>query len=485
MDGQDIQEVKLSELEFSLRIDAEYYKPFYVELEKHLSNLKHAPLYEKANFLIGPFGSAFTVENYEEISPYRYIRGRDVKPFFLQDENAFMPQKDYFRLDKYALQKDDVLVSVVGTLGNAAIVTQEALPAIFSCKSTVVRTNQLRPRYLLAYLNTELGKALLLRKTRGTVQTGLNLDDLKSLVVFVPEDAFQKQIEAIISTSEEKIQESKNFYQQAENVLLEHLGLKDWQPSDAGVSVKRFAESFGVLARLDAEHYQPKYGALEQQLSSFENLKIKDLVNYSVSSGATPKAGGDAYTDVEQGVPFIRAVDLKNSRVSTDNFIYIKPEVHNSILKKTRLKRNDVLFSIAGTVGRCALFRHNFAANINQAVSILRFNEERVKRLYVTTFFNSEIGKLYVSKYARQGLQTNLNLEEVGNLSVPVLDMDIQEQITQKVEASFGSEALSRNLLDLAKRGVELAIEESEAEAQTWIAAQLAELGVDLAATAE
>ena len=197
---------------------------------------------------------------------------------------------------------------------------------------------------------------------------------------------------------------------------------------------------------------------------------MADLVDYPISSGITPKAGGDDYTDAENGVPFIRAVDLVNGLVDTDNQNYIKPEVHHQTLKRTQLKQNDFLFSIAGTVGRCSLFQHTFEANINQAVAILRFNDARVNHYYLMLLFNSAIGKEFVAKYARQGLQTNLNLTEVGELSIPIIDVETQTKIACLVQQSFALKAQSERLLDAAKQAVETAIETNEDAALAWLA---------------
>ncbi|MGX2973399.1 restriction endonuclease subunit S, partial [Helicobacter sp. T3_23-1059] len=175
------------------------------------------------------------------------------------------------------------------------------------------------------------------------------------------------------------------------------------------LSIRPLSQSYGISGRLDSEYYQTKYDAIERKIKSFDTIKLKDLVDYPISSGATPKAGGDDYTDSNQGIPFLRAVDLKNSRVETANFIYIKPQIHKTTLKRTQLQNSDVLFSIAGTIGRCAIFDYDFEANINQALCILRFAESRgILRLYLITFFNSKIGQVYLEKYSRQGLQTNL-----------------------------------------------------------------------------
>ncbi len=146
--------------------------------------MNNARLSDVASFLIGPFGSSFDTNNYLENGKYRYVRGQDVKPFILkEDDNRYVPKADFIRLNKYALKAGDILLSVVGTIGNASIVQDKNLPSIFSCKSTVIRTKELPSAYILAWLNCTYGKQLLCRRERGAVQKGLNLEDLRSLPV--------------------------------------------------------------------------------------------------------------------------------------------------------------------------------------------------------------------------------------------------------------------------------------------------------------
>jgi restriction endonuclease S subunit len=161
---------------------------------------------------------------------------------------------------------------------------------------------------------------------------------------------------------------------------------------------------------------------------------------------------------------------LKEGEVVTENFIYIKKEIHKGALKRTQVKKGDLLFSIAGTVGRCALFDHSFEANINQAVSILRFDNNIVNKLYLIVFFNSEIGKEFVSKYSRQGVQTNLTLTEVADLRIPVIDISKQLAIADLVKESSRLRKRSEHLLEVAKKAVEMAIEKGEERAIEWMA---------------
>ena len=77
-------------------------------------------------------------------------------------------------------------------------------------------------------------------------------------------------------------------------------------------------------------------------------------------------------------------------------------------------------------------------------------------------------------------MQTNLNLNEVSNLKIPVLEWSAQEKISQKVQESVDIKRKSKQLLEIAKTGVERAIETDEATATTWMNQQLKALGVDL-----
>ena len=99
----------------------------------------------------------------------------------------------------------------------------------------------------------------------------------------------------------------------------------------------------------------------------------------------------------------------------------------------------------------------------------MRFDEIQVLKLYIVCLFNSNIGKEYISKYSRQGVQTNLNLDEVSNLEIPILPMKTQQTIAEKIQKSFQLKKQSAHLLKTAKRAVEIAIEQNEACALNYI----------------
>ena len=67
-------------------------------------------------------------------------------------------------------------------------------------------------------------------------------------------------------------------------------------------------------------------------------------------------------------------------------------------------------------------------------------------------------------------------VNEIENVVIPIIDIEKQKQIAVLVEESFSLKKQSEHLLEVAKQAVEMAIEESEEAALSWIEKQTKEL---------
>jgi restriction endonuclease S subunit len=420
------------------------------------------------------------VENYDEKSLCRYVRGRDVKPFFvMDDENVNVPESDYERLSKYKLKENDLLISVVGTLGNVSIVTKEIIPAIFSCKSTVVRSKSvIFSKYLLAYLNSDIGKKLLVRKARGAIQTGLNLDDLKTALVYLPNLSFQELIAHILDLSKSSIDQSKEIHHQAEELLLSELGLKDWQPTEETVAVKSFAESFLSSGRLDAEYYQPKYDQLYESLEIACLDKGWELRKLASLSSLFKYGTSEPLEYIDGGVPFLRIADLQKYRFNEKDLKFISQEAAKQ--QKSTVKTGDVLISRSGTLGLAIVIPEYLNNSVYGSYFILtRPDRSLIEPTYLALYLNSLIGKLQTEQANTGAIQTNLTIPVLESLLIVCPPVDVQQRFVDKVNQSYDAEDKSKQLLEIAKIGVEKAIETDEATATDWINQQLEALGIN------
>lgn len=456
MDGLEFREVLRSELEFTGRLDAEYYQRIYLEYEKLVEKCINDKLENKADFLIGPFGSAYDTRNYTEIPKYRYVRGQDVKPFDLKDtEPRYMTRADYMCLQKYALKPKDILVSVVGTLGNACIVKSGDIPAIFSCKSTVIRAKGVNPYYLITYLNCRYGRALLLRKERGTIQKGLNLDDLKLLEIPLFSDKLEKIIENVLLHVEEQRAGSKRLYSEAEKILEQELGADRYIEPKEVYSVKKFSEVFGTLDRMDAEYYQEKYDVLEEILFSYDaDCKMLGNVAEYIFTGEYAE---EYYSKSDKTKYFIRGTDIKNGYVEADNDYCIYPEQYTKFVKK-----GDIITGRVGTIGNFGIIDEELDNSLcSDNILCFRLPEKYIPEVYAL-YFNLPCVDELIKRLARGSVQQRLNQGTLRLIKIPYIDEDKQKELQGMVIQSREKEMESRKLLDLAIQIVETAIEKGE-----------------------
>ena len=134
-------------------------------------------------------------------------------------------------------------------------------------------------------------------------------------------------------------------------------------------------------------------------------------------------------------------------------FAFIDEET-NALLKRSVIHAGDIVFTIAGTLGRFALIDDNaLPANTNQAVAIIRADAEKVLPEYIYTCFIGEWHTDYYAKRVQQAVQANLSLTTIKSLPIPVLDKAKMDEylrlILPLIKAIKGNEAQNEKLAAL------------------------------------
>jgi len=414
--------------------------------------------------LIGPFGSAYDTSSYVEQSDYRYIRGQDVKPFLLQDTSPrYMADSDFFRLKKYALSSNDILVSVVGTLGNACIIQNHEIPAIFSCKSTAIKSTGINPFYLLCYLNSKYGKSLLLRKERGAIQKGLNLYDLKTLDTPMFSDLFSECIEMCVNRSFDCIRQAKCNYRDATKQIEEIVGQEQELP-EINCSTKTISESFSSTGRLDAEFYQEKYRAYETGILSAaqgytyikkEFLQIKEKCSREL----------DAYNYVEIG-----DIDV-GAGTATFNAVNTSELPDNA---KIMTKQGDLLVSTVRPNRGAVAILEDEGLLVSGAFTVLRENGNYPKEI-LQVLLRTSIYRDWLLRFNVGTSYPVIKDEDVLNMPIPLFEETVKQSIVSKVKEAASLRSQSEQLLEYAKQAVEMAIEQREDVALAWLKEKIGE----------
>ena len=182
----------------------------------------------------------------------------------------------------------------------------------------------------------------------------------------------------------------------------------------------------------------------------WEVKKIKYLARL-ISKGTTPTTIGREILDHGE-IRFIKAENIVDNQVKLDPEYYIDEET-NQMLKRSQLKENDILFVIAGTIGKVGLVsRNHLPANTNQAVSFIRPYEKELPE-FIYYWLQSDNIQQIVWRDVVQTAQPNLSMEDLGNLYIPYPSIAEQERIVDYISNKTRSIA---QLLQQVYRQIEL-----------------------------
>lgn len=182
-----------------------------------------------------------------------------------------------------------------------------------------------------------------------------------------------------------------------------------------------------------------------------ECKNIKRLKEYTllITKGASPKWQGIDYC--EEGTLFITSENVREGYLDLSKRKYLDNRI-NEIQPRSMLKRNDILIDIVGaSIGRAAVYDCNEAANINQAVSLVRVDYSQINQTYLMTFLNSTQAIEMYMKMKKGGARDNLSLQNIADLQIPVAPMEQQKKF-----ATFVSQ------IDKSKVAVQAALDETQ-----------------------
>lgn len=191
--------------------------------------------------------------------------------------------------------------------------------------------------------------------------------------------------------------------------------------------------------RVDPFHYQPEFVKLIDRLKGVKTYKLVDLIT-DLSGGATPRVTEDFYLS-EKGIPFLRVQNITEKGISLDDVKFIKPEVHNTQLKRSQLKKDDIVFTITGRIGSASVVPDNFEGNINQHSVRLHLKDEidgiKILPQYIATYFNSEIGRKMSLRDITGGTRPALDYEAIRNLQIPLPPLSTQNKIVEIMAKAY------------------------------------------------
>jgi len=280
----------------------------------------------------------------------------------------------------------DVLMTTEAPLGVLARLDRDDIALAQRLITLRGKENVLDTGYLYYYLRSPVGQGKIKERQTGTTVTGIKQAEFRKIEIALPSIDIQRKVASLLGVLDEKILVNKkindNLLQQAQAIF------KHW-----------FTDN--------------------PNLDDMKQVPLAELC-LVVTKGTTPTTLGKPF--VTEGINFIKVESiLDNHTFDQNKFAFIDSETNN-LLKRSIINSGDIIFTIAGTLGRFALIDDSvLPANTNQAVAIIRANQNKVTPDYLYSFFLGNWHNDYYRKRIQQAVQANLNLGTIKSLPIPIL----------------------------------------------------------------
>jgi len=460
--------IKLSELEGAKRIDAEYYKPEYLKVKQKLLQTKFVYFRDLVKEIIHP--KEIKREYEEEKQDYLFLLAQNVRPLMLDlSERKYISEEKAKQMPKNLLEKGDILFVRSGNVGDLTIYTGEPNKCIASADLLVAKIIFRHPYYIGVFLNTFWGRKILLRGIYSGLQPHIAPTYIKQIPIPIFSEDLMTNIDNLFLQAQDLLKQSQNLYSHAENLLLEELGLKDFKPKYEKTYTAKLSDAFSAH-RIDAEYFQPAYEEILRIVSKKYSL-IPLKVIFDFRRGVFIPT--NFYSEQKTGRPYIRIKELSGKLgIDESKIIFISDDYPNDEINQ--LQENDLVIAIIGdTIGKTNRLPKElaggFCSNNTGRLRIKLGFKEKVLPEYAEILFQSIVIQSQIEKKKAQTGQPKISDNEIKSMKIPLLPLSIQQEIASLVQQSHEARKKAKELLEIAKKAVEIAIEKNEKKALDYI----------------
>lgn len=181
-------------------------------------------------------------------------------------------------------------------------------------------------------------------------------------------------------------------------------------------------------------------------------------ISERVTKGTTPTTAGFQYKD--NGVNFVKVESITDTgEFIPSRFAHVDDGCHQAF-KRSQLKAGDVLFSIAGALGRVAQVDSSILpANTNQALSIITPTQD-ILPSYLAHVLKSDLIARTLDGLKVGVAQSNLSLAQVSNFKIPLPPIETQREIVAELEAEQQLINANKKLIEIYQQKIKSKIAE-------------------------
>ena len=342
----------------------------------------------------------------------------------------YLSKKDYEQEDKRTSLKDlDVLLTIVGTIGRAAVFKSDLGMITLQRSVAVIRPwqSKLNSRFLMYSLQSML--STLLSESRGVAQQGFYLDQLRNLNLFVPPLEKQREIVEKLDSAFTEI-----------DLLEGNLGLSD----EKATQLLQSLLSAAFTSSVDIE--KPSNPQAHQGLA-MKLVKLTDFFRVG-SSKRVLKADWK-----ESGVPFYRGREI--TRLSTtgsaDNELFISESHFKDLSAKYGVPiAGDIMVTAIGTIGNTYIVNERDRFYFKDASVLWLHKQVEVNSRFIDYWLKSDFFFEQLDKGNGATVDT-LTIEKLSSVELFLPSLEKQREIVEKLDSAFAEIDLLKAQIKIEK----------------------------------
>jgi type I restriction enzyme S subunit len=350
------------------------------------------------------------------------VTAKIVKGGYILEPFEFIANDNYDSWMVRGLPKiGDVVLTTEAPLGETAQLTSANVALAQRIVTLRGKKGLLDNDFLLCALQSNFVRHQLESRSSGSTVRGIKQSELRKVSLPVPPLTEQQKIARILKSLSNKLvcntQTNKTIEAMAQAIF------KSWFVDFDPVKAKIRGEQPEGIDANTAALFPDKL--VESELGLIpEGWAVQTIKSLSekISKGTTPSKKDLGIATDEPSIRFLKVRDINDKgEINRDNLEFIPNSIHTTKLKRSILEKQDILFSIAGTIGRVAIVDQDLDnINTNQAVSFIRLKDkEAYLALVYMTLRDSRTQQKAIASVV-QGVQANLSLANIGDMEIIV-----------------------------------------------------------------
>ena len=408
-----------------------------------------------------PKGMSFS----EAPTNHAYIRVTDMKNnTIITSDLRFIADDVYEKIKNYNISKDDLYVTIAGTIGVVGEVPDELDGMNLTENAVKITDITINKTFLCLLIQSEFVQQQFIDKTHQVAMPKLALERILSTLIpicsiseqssivsrfnalsVLVNDIRQNNQELIdtISLTKSKILDlairgklvPQNPDDEPASALLDRIRAEKEELIKQGKIKRDKKES--VIYKGDDNSYYEKIGDTVTCIDEELPFELPDGWAWSrLQSICEPITDGTHKTPVycDSGYIFLSSKNVTSGKIDWNNVMYIPEELHKELYSRLQPKKNDILLAKNGTTGVSAIVDRDCVFDIYVSLAIIRI----VGYMIIPKYLTCMMGSRFVQDYFNSSLKgigvPNLHLEHIRTALIPIAPLHEQEKIADTAQ---------------------------------------------------